>query len=91
MGSVKNGALLNLQVGFGQNTPETKGRRKKAIFFSGRTTRTGGGWTTKEKRTLIKKNCSCLKITYILFMTTYPNINISVLLYCVVGRQTHSI
>ena len=35
--------------------------------------------------------CSRLKIKYILFKTSYPNIIISVLVYCVVGRQTHSI
>ena len=35
--------------------------------------------------------CSRLKIKYILFETKYPDINISVLVYCVVGRQTHSV
>ena len=31
---------------------------------------------------------SCLKIKYILFKTTYPNIDILVLVYFVVDRQT---
>ena len=49
-----------------------------------------------RKKELKKKTfsiCNRLKIKYILFKTTCPNINniISVFAYCVVGRKTHSI
>ena len=62
-----------------------KGSRKKVLFFSGPATKMGGGEgkgpATKEKGTFKKPFfliCSRWKIKYILFKSTYANINISV-------------
>ena len=47
----------------------------------------GKGLSTKEKRTFL----FFLYLQPILFKTTYPNINISIIVLCIIGRKTHSL
>ena len=60
--------------------------RKKVLFLVDSPLTGGGGGkglSTKEKKIMFFLICSRWKIKYILSKTTYPNINISVLVYCV--------
>ena len=54
------------------------GKPQKSSFFSGPATKRGGGKGCATKEIFFLFLCSRWKIKYILFKTTYPNIDISV-------------